>query len=91
MGHELYINITFDINKDTYKIDSDIKEEKIKDIISDFLRMQIGKGKDSSPAKQLDEYNISIKIDLTEDVFTCSHNCGNDGLRDGILLNYVKK
>jgi hypothetical protein len=91
MEHSLYIDIIFDINDDTYKINSDVKQEKIKDIISDFLSLQMGKGEDTSPANKLDEYNISLKIDLTEDIFTCSHNCGNDGLRDGILLNYIKK
>jgi len=90
MKNDLYLNIKYDIVNDTYEIDTNIKTDLVKDIVSEFLRTQVGTGKDFSKMKEDDKYNISIKLNLNRDNFTCSDNCGNKGLRDGILLNYIK-
>ena len=90
MGNDLYLNMEYDIIEDTYKIDTNIKTHLAKDVVSEFLRTQIGAGRDLSKMKEDDKYNISIKLNLNMDDFTCIDNCGNKGLRDGILLNYIK-
>ena len=88
---DLFIEIKYNIKTDIFKVNSNIKEELQKQLVSAYLRMQMGKGKDNSEAENRDEYIITIKIDLRWDVFTSKHNCGNKGLRDGILMRWVGK
>lgn len=84
-GYRLHIRVTFNHKENKVSIESDVKREKIGDLITDFLRDQMGKGKDERKAAELDVYNIALDIDLTDDTFYCCSDCGNDGLRDGIL------
>ena len=44
----------------------------------------------SSLLHHLNVYNIRISIDLETDTFHCSYDCGNKGLREGILLDYIR-
>jgi len=88
----LFLNIEYDIENDKYKFNSNAKEYRT--IIENFLRSQIGAGQDNRKPVEKDIYNISIELDLSNDSFKSSDDCGNYGLRDGILmnaLNFVKK
>ena len=89
MSSDLYLNLKYDLKDDSFEIDTNIKQEKIKDIISDFLRSQIGKGKDDSKSNEHDIYEINLLLDLSCDEFNCNHNCGNSSLREGILIRYL--
>jgi hypothetical protein len=86
----LYINIKYNINTNKYEFDSNIKSERQSSIIEDFLRCQLGRGEDDRPDADRDEYNISINLHLSDDTFYSKDDCGNYGLRDGILLNALK-
>jgi hypothetical protein len=86
----LHINIAYDLGKDSYTFDTDVKQERISEVLTDFLQMQIGRGKDDTPPAERDVYHIRIKLDLSEDRFDVEHDCGNLGLRDGLLLNALK-
>ncbi len=83
---DLFLNVEFEIKKKDFEHDTNIKEGKVKDIVCEFLRGQIGEGEDNSPANNHDIYKININLDLNGDVFTVKSNCGNLGLRDGILM-----
>lgn len=88
--NRLTIKITFPINEpEKFKIESDIKQEHWGEIISEFIRSQMGTGKDNTPAEERDVYNITIQIDLSDDTFYCKHDCGNKGLREGILMDIL--
>lgn len=89
MGDDLFVNLHYDVNKRSFEVESNIIEEKRKDIVLDYLRLQMGAGKDDSKANVLDVYEIALIVNLAFDSFQCIHNCGNLGVRDGILLTYV--
>ncbi len=83
----LYLNVTYNIETDLCSFESDIKPEQQAEVLGDFLRMQVGKGEDKRPPAELKEYHIRLTLDLTTDTFRITHDCGNLGLRDGILLH----
>jgi len=86
----LTIELTYNIKTNEFKINSNCKQPK--DIILDFLRTQIGQGVDNNPPNNdQDIYNINIDLDLSEDRFTVDCNCGNKGLRDGILMAFINQ
>jgi len=87
----LFINIDYDIKSNVFCFETDIKENKLQDTILNFLRCQIGKGEDSSVAEKHTLYRIDMVLDLTTDTFYVTHNCGNVGLREGILMLFCQR
>lgn len=73
------------------RIRSDAKPEFWGEILENFLLAQVGKGRDGTPPVVRDEYEITIQLDMADDSFYQEHNCGNLGLRDGILLDVLRK
>lgn len=92
MSERLNIRIAFPINDPAgFKIETDVKDGYVAELIGDFLRGQIGAGADPSPADERDIYTIHIQLDLNGDVWHCKHDCGNLGLRDGILMDVMRR
>jgi len=80
-----------DASGDSFKLGGDIKPGRRVDIIEHWLRSQMGAGPDKRPANNQNTYHIEIDWNPDGDVFTCRSDCGNKGLRDGILLYVLKK
>ena len=83
------IKVIYDIQQDSFDVSGNANNPK--SIISDFLRTQIGAGVDKNPTNNQAIYTILINLDLSGDIFSVSHDCGNKGLREGILSRYVSK
>ena len=77
--------------KDSVEIGGDIRKDKAADIIAEWIRTQMGEGEDRSPSHNRKTYHIEIDLDLSNDSMRATHDCGNKGLRDGILLRVLKK
>lgn len=90
MDDLLKLEINYNVANDKFDYVSNIRPELVKDIVAEFLRMQIGKGADLSESDERDSYSVSISLDLSHDHFSVSDNCGNKGLRDGILMCFIK-
>jgi hypothetical protein len=88
---EISINISFNVKTGKYTIKSNIVKKEELTVIEEFLRTQIGAGADHSKPEIREVYRIDIKLDLRSDTFIVSDNCGNEGLRDGILMNIAKR
>ena len=88
---DIFIEIKFNIKGNKAKFNTNAKREKLSDLISTFLSCQVGAGVDKSEPNKLDSYRIRLELDLSDDSFICSHNCGNKGLRDGILYACVSQ
>jgi len=71
-----------------FTMQTNVKEPK--ELILDFIQTQFGAGEDNTPREEQDVYKIKLEIDLSDDTFRTTHNCGNKGLRDGILLHYAE-
>lgn len=87
----LKLQLQYDVADDTFSVDTNIREENICDVVSEFLREQTGAGVDKSTRNDRDVYTIQISLDLSCDKFTGKSNCGNLGLRDGIIMRYLSK
>ena len=83
------LHIIYDIDNDTFEIKGNALYPK--NTVKNFLRTQIGTGKDFSPPNNKSKYNIVIDLDLTDDTFYIQDDCGNKGVRDGILLRFCEK
>jgi len=90
MNSPLYIKIHYDNVNVKFTHETNIKASKVNDILWDYLETQQGKGKDLRMPNKQAVYDITIKLDLTEDTFSVSDNCGNDSLRDGIIMYFTK-
>lgn len=81
----------------TYPIDStkipsirtNAKPEALKEILTEFLRTQIGLGEDKSSPNEQDYYTITISLQLERDVFTVKSDTGNKGLTTGIVMEVL--
>ena len=85
----LSLKLDYDIEHDLFCYHTNIKNSEISNIIETFLQNQRGKGKDNNEANDIDLYEIDIDLDLTDDTFRIYHNCGNKGLREGILIRFL--
>ena len=87
---ELSLILNYDIKEDKFDdSQGNIKPERRKDFVFDFLRTQFGAGADDSKPKKRDNYTIRLDLNLNGDIYTVSDNCGNKGLRGGILARYI--
>lgn len=87
-----FVELNYNLKKDEFKVISNILDEgKVLNLIENFVRMQVGAGEDLSKANEAEEYNIKIELDFSQDIFYSKDDCGNKGLRDGILLRYILK
>lgn len=77
--------------EDSFELGGSIKKEAAFEIIENWLRSRMGAGPDDTKANDLKTYHIEIDWTPAGDVFTCRSDCGNKGLRDGILLYVLKK
>ena len=86
--NELFLSIDWDTITDTYWYHGNIKDERIPDILMEYLRSKIGSGEDHRKAEEHDLYTITIYLDLSCDGFSAGSNCGNNGLREGIIIDF---
>lgn len=88
---QVFINITYDLDSNKCSFQTNLKQERIREVLEDFLRLQIGAGEDHSPTNELEKYHINITLDLTNDTFYPTDDCGNLGLRDGIVMLAIRQ
>lgn len=92
MTIDIYLKVTYPVeNPGEFRIETNARDEAVGELLTDFVHHQVGAGKDYSEATYLDVYEIEIGIDLGDDSWRIRHNCGNKGLRDGILLDVVRQ
>lgn len=87
----LRIEVKYDLKEDTYRIASEVKKERVKEVIEELLRSQIGAGQDKAEPVKRDIYIIVIDLELQGDIFTVSADTGNKSLTTGILAQLVKE
>ena len=91
MAADIYLNIFFGIDAGAIQIETNAKPEAVEELLVDFLHSQVGAGKDDSAPNDLKLYRICLTVDLSDDSWYAKSNCGNKGLRDGILMYILKK
>jgi len=74
---DLYINLEVNWKSNKYLIETNVKEEQIDNVLSEYYRSSLEKEPDESNPNEQDKYNIRIELDLEEDVFTMKSDTGN--------------
>ena len=83
------IKIIYRLRDDSFETETNAKDPV--NLVGEFLRTQIDGGEDNSLANGFLIYEICLTLDTSGDIWSCQHNCGNLGLRDGILGHYIRK
>ena len=83
--------VKYNIVEDTFHIVSEVKRDKVQEVIELLLRSQIGAGGDDSEPNKHDIYIIDIDLELEDDTFDVSSNTGNKSLTTGILAKLVQE
>jgi len=85
---DIVIVINFNM-KESKKISikTNAKEEAVEGILENWIRSQLGAGKDTNKIKEREEYEIVIKLDLDGDVFHTSSDTGNKSLTCGLVMH----
>ncbi|OGN02310.1 MAG: hypothetical protein A2655_03795 [Candidatus Yanofskybacteria bacterium RIFCSPHIGHO2_01_FULL_43_42] len=83
---DIVLKINFNLNRpDKTVIKTNAKREAISEILGAWLSCQIGQGKDNREPNRKDEYEIVIKLDLSDDTFFTDSDTGNKGLTCGLV------
>lgn len=83
----LYIDIKYQLDpEEKYELETNIKEDQIVEVLSEYVRSQIGAGEDSREPNRHKEFNIRIELDLADDTFSTESNTGNKGLTTGLVM-----
>ncbi len=89
--NNLTLIVSYNMSSGKFDIEGDIKKEKQVDLIYEFLRTQIGKGKDDRKATEREIYKIKLRWFPHLDEFSIEDNICNYGLREGILIDVAGK
>jgi len=89
MKPDIVIEMAFDMEQETVQIRTNAKRGALVELLTDYVHSQVGTGKDLSPPEERDVYNITIGVELDDDSWGSSHNCGNKGLREGIVMQVI--
>jgi len=89
---DIYMKVTYPIETpDEFQIETNAKPEVVGDLLGEFIHGQVGAGADNRPAIERNVYEITLSVDLSDDTWTVNHNCGNRGLREGILMDVMSR
>lgn len=89
---EIHYKLPFDRDQaESFQISGNVKPERQRDLLEEFLRSQMGAGSDNAPPNRKEEYCICITCDLSTDTFKVRHDCGNAGLMTGLVMEVLRK
>jgi len=87
MEGDIKIEITYMAKDPTkYSVKTDVEKKDLEDILSDWLKRQLGQRRDKREPHDREVYSITIDFSSKDDTFVTSNNIGNTCLvRDAIL------
>lgn len=88
----LTMKITYQIKDGQFSISGNLGDKNFQsELIGRFLMEEIGKGADNTKPNEQDIYNITFKWYPENDLIEVTSDTGNKGLRDGILMDVLKR
>ena len=92
MEIDLWLDLVYEIKTGRpIIINTNIKDECLDEVVSEWLQGSIGRGVDKSPAEEKERYRIRMGVDLSYDEFSVRADTGNKSLTTGILANSLGK
>lgn len=85
---DIVVVIKFNIEEpEETLIKTNAKKEAVEGILENWIRSQMGAGKDTAKSVIKDIYEIVIKLDLDGDIFHTSSDTGNKSLTCGLVID----
>lgn len=85
---DIVVVIKFNIEEpENTLIKTNVKKKAVNEILENWIRSQLGAGKDDSKSVEKDIYEIVIKLDLGGDIFHTSSDTGNKSLTCGLVMD----
>lgn len=82
----LKVAIRYDIeNPEKTILKTNANKSGVSEILENWLRSQIGEGRDTSTPIERDQYTIKIELNLSNDSFRTKSDTGNESLTCGIV------
>ena len=88
---EAYIEVKYNSKNHDYSIDSNLDQNKIKNMLETYLLKEIGKEADNSKPNELDIYEITFSWHSPFDQIKITSNTGNKALESGIIFHIFNK
>lgn len=90
--HKVTTKLRYTVDTDKFEIQSDLKEDRISEVLSDYLRSQMGTGSNGNQTRnELPVYEIVLTLNLLEDTYTVTSNTGNTSLTIGLIAHFLSK
>lgn len=86
----LTIDLKYHVKEDRFEVGGTLNEEGRRDIVENWLRGQMGAGRDNSKPADLEVYTISIRWYPDNDRLVAQSDTKNKALREGILMHYLE-
>jgi len=86
-----YMEVKYNVKDNKFETFGNLKKKAMMELVEEFLRLQMGQGEDLVPPRDLATYTIKLEWYPENDGITVVSNTGNRGLRDGILMEFLKR
>jgi len=87
----LSMTLKYNMKTDLFEISGNVADEKITEVMQEWLRGQLGLGKDDNEPNDKEIYTIIINLNLEDDTFTIQSDTGNASLTCGIVAHFLEK
>jgi len=84
------LNIEYNIETKKFTTSGDIDREGESTLVQNFLRSRVGADADNREANNQCIYNINLRLHPFDDIIEAYSDTGNNALRDGLLISFLK-
>jgi len=86
---DISIKLFYDLHKNNFKIKTNLKEDKVDEILSECYRVTLNEIPDYRKPNKRDIYNIIISLDLSQDEFVICSDTGNNILTYELIRDSI--
>jgi hypothetical protein len=91
----LYVDLTYPHDHpENFKLNTNIKESLVSSFLIKYFLSILGKKSEAIQSttsfNDLPVYHVRLELNLRNDHFRLTSDCGNDSLAVGILLNFIR-
>lgn len=84
------IIIEHNVVEGTFAHQTNMNPSGVVEVLTAYLQMQAGQDADTREPKIRDVYQVAVQIDLATDNIQAGSDCGNHGLKVGIVAEFLK-
>lgn len=89
---DIIVKIKYNLKEpDETIIETNANEEAVSEILETWLSGQINRGKDDSQCNEKDEFEVVIRLDLSNDTFSTNSDTNNKSVTCGIVIDVFRR